>query len=59
MSAFAIARLKITLDDVEPTVLRRIEVPVAIRLRRLHVPIQAAMGWTNSHLYELRARDGG
>ena len=59
MSAFAIARLKITLDDVEPTVLRRIEVPLAIRLRRLHLTIQAAMGWTNSHLYELRARDGG
>ena len=59
MSAFAIARLKITLDDVEPNVLRRIEVPLAIRLHRLHLTIQAAMGWTNSHLYELRARDGG
>jgi hypothetical protein len=59
MSAFAIARLKITLDDVEPTVLRRIEVPLAIRLDRLHLTIQAAMGWTNSHLYELRARDVG
>ncbi len=59
MSAFAIARLKITLDDVEPTVLRRIEVPLAIRLDRLHLTIQAAMGWTNSHLYELRACDVG
>jgi hypothetical protein len=59
MSAFAIARLKITLDDVEPTVLRRIEVPLAIRLDRLHLTIQAAMGWTNSHLYELRVRDVG
>src|SRR5436305_10963978 len=59
MSAFAIARLKITLDDVEPTVLRRIEVPLAIRLDRLHLTIQAAMGWTDSHLYEIRARDVG
>ena len=55
MSADTIARLKITLDDVEPAVLRRVEVPVDIKFDRLHLTIQAAMGWTNSHLYELRA----
>jgi len=59
MSADAIARLKITLDDVKPTVLRRIEVPVTVRLDRLHLAIQATMGWTNSHLYEIRAGDVG
>lgn len=59
MTADTIARLKITLDDVEPLVLRRIEVPLALRLDRLHLAIQAAMGWTNSHLYEIRARDVG
>lgn len=59
MTAATIARLKITLDDVEPKVLRRIEVPLSIRLDRLHLTIQAAMGWTNSHLYEIRARDVG
>jgi Plasmid pRiA4b ORF-3-like protein len=36
-------------------VLRRIEVPFDIRLDRLHLVIQAAMGWTNTHLYEIRA----
>jgi hypothetical protein len=55
MSADTIARLKITLDDVKPVVLRRVEVPFDIKLDRLHLTIQAAMGWTNSHLYELRA----
>jgi hypothetical protein len=55
----SIARLKITLDDVEPPVLRRIEVPFAIRLDRLHTVLQAALGWTNSHLWEIRARDTG
>ncbi len=55
MTADSIARLKITLDDVKPTVLRRVEVPFDIRLDRLHLTIQAAMGWTNSHLYEIRA----
>ena len=55
MSADAIARLKITLDNVKPVVLRRIEVPIEIKLDRLHLTIQAAMGWTNSHLYEICA----
>jgi Plasmid pRiA4b ORF-3-like protein len=59
MSAASIARLKITLDDVKPAVLRRIEVPLTLRLDRLHLAIQSAMGWTNSHLYEIRAGDVG
>jgi pRiA4b ORF-3-like protein len=59
MTADRIARLKITLDDVKPQVLRRIEVPLTIRLDRLHEVLQAALGWTSSHLYELRAQDVG
>src|SRR5271166_2834784 len=55
MSAATIARLKISLDDVKPVVLRRVDVPFDTRLDRLHLTIQAAMGWTNSHLYEIRA----
>jgi hypothetical protein len=39
--------------------LRRIEVPFDVRLDRLHLAIQAVMGWTNSHLYEIRASDVG
>ena len=49
MSAATVARLKITLDSVKPGILRRVEVPFDIRLDRLHLTIQAAMGWTNSH----------
>ena len=59
MTADTIARLKITLDAVEPVILRRVEVPFDIRLDRLHLAIQAAMGWTNSHLYEIRAGHTG
>jgi hypothetical protein len=59
MSANTVARLKITLDAVKPTVLRRVEVPFDIRLDRLHLTMQAALGWTNSHLYEIRAGDVG
>src|SRR5215211_855401 len=40
-----------------PSYLRRIEVPLTIRLDRLHSALQAAMGWTDSHLYEIRVRD--
>jgi hypothetical protein len=59
MTASTIARLRITLDDVKPPVQRRIEVPLTIRSDRLHLVFQAALGWTNSHLYEIRARDIG
>lgn len=58
MEATRIVHLRVTLDEVEPAVMRRVEVPLAIRLDRLHLVLQAAMGWTNSHLYEIRTRDG-
>ena len=51
----SIARLHITLDGVEPPVKRTIQVPVTLRLDRLHQVIQAAMGWENAHLYAFMA----
>ncbi|SIT87080.1 plasmid pRiA4b ORF-3 family protein [Pontibaca methylaminivorans] len=54
-----IARLRIILNDVEPMPMRHIEVPLKIRLDRLHEVIQAAMGWTDTHLYEFRVDDTG
>jgi hypothetical protein len=51
----SIARLKVTLEDVEPKVVRRLDVPLKIRLDRLHLVLQAAIGWTNSHLFEFTA----
>src|ERR1700680_4386433 len=59
MIANSVAHLQITLDDVKPVVRRRIEVPLAIRLDRLHLVFQAAIGWTNSPLYEIRAGNMG
>jgi hypothetical protein len=44
--------LKITLEEVEPPVWRRIQVPGSITLERLDMVIQKAMGWHNSHLHE-------
>src|SRR3546814_12004351 len=41
------------MDDVTPAVSRTIEVPLGIRLDRLHTTFQEALGWTDSHLWEL------
>jgi Plasmid pRiA4b ORF-3-like protein len=58
-SMTAIVRLKVTLEDVEPEVMRRLDVPLKIRLDRLHLVLQVAMGWTDSHLYEFTAGGTG
>jgi Plasmid pRiA4b ORF-3-like protein len=50
-----IARLRIELDGVRPRVVRRLEVPIDVRLDDLHLVFQAAMGWENYHLFEFRA----
>src|ERR1700704_5783713 len=52
-----IARLKVEIDDVMPAVVRRIEVPVAIRLDDLHFVLQIAIGWQNCHPFEFRTGD--
>ncbi|MFC3451402.1 plasmid pRiA4b ORF-3 family protein [Amycolatopsis speibonae] len=47
-----IYQVKITLLEIEGLpVWRRVLVPADIRLDRLHVVIQAAMGWENYHLH--------
>jgi hypothetical protein len=48
-------RIKATLAHVAPEVMRRLAVPLTIRLDRLHLTLQAAFGWTNSHLYAFHA----
>jgi hypothetical protein len=53
----SIARLKVVLDKVKPAIMRRLEVPLTIKLDRLHMVLQAAMGWTNSHLWEFYFHD--
>jgi hypothetical protein len=46
------AQLRVELLHVKPLVWRRILVPETITLPKLHVVLQWAMGWTNSHLHE-------
>ena len=52
-----IARLRIEIDEVAPAVIRRVEVPLAIRLDDLHFVLQIAIGWQNCHPFEFRVGD--
>jgi len=53
MSDAFVVRMKITLDEVTPVVSRTIEVPLNIRLDRLHTVFQTALAWTDTHLWEM------
>jgi hypothetical protein len=54
----AILQLRITLADVaDPPVWRRVLIPSAYPLDRVHRVIQATMGWQNSHLHAFRLGD--
>jgi hypothetical protein len=43
--------LTVTLDEIQPPIWRRLEVPASVTLAKLHELLQAALGWTNSHLH--------
>lgn len=44
--------MKVTLDGSKPPIWRRITVPSDVTLDQFHQVLQAAMGWTNSHLHQ-------
>jgi len=46
-----IARIRITLDDIEPAIWRRVELPLSNSLKTLHLAIQAVMLFENYHLF--------
>lgn len=52
-----ILQLKIVLNNIHPTIWRRILVPDSATFHELHLIIQAAMGWGNSHLHEFNVND--
>ena len=47
-----IITLHVQIDDIEPPIWRRIAVDGDITLRMLHHILQAAFGWTDSHLHD-------
>lgn len=45
-------QIKVKPDDIEPPIWRRLVVPLTTPLSELHHILQAAMGWTDSHLHQ-------
>ena len=47
----------VTLEQIEPPIWRRIEIPATYDFWGLHVAIQDAMGWLDYHLHEFELGD--
>lgn len=47
-----ILQLRVSLEDIEPRIWRRVQVPDSYTLKQLHRVIQIVIGWEDSHLHE-------
>ena len=47
-------QIHVLLDEIEPTIWRRLVLPAHWNLEQLHLGVQAAFNWWNCHLYEFR-----
>jgi hypothetical protein len=47
-----IIQAKVTLQDIEPPIWRRLLLPPTLNLAELHHVLQAAFGWRDEHLHE-------
>jgi hypothetical protein len=52
-----IARIRIELQEIEPKIWRRVDVPLSATLFALHDIIQVTMGWKDAHLFEFVVGD--
>jgi hypothetical protein len=52
-----ILSLKITVNNTNPTIWRKVLVPASVKFFDLHHIIQISMGWKNSHLFEFQVGD--
>lgn len=57
MAQRPVFQFKITLREIEPTIWRRIQISNSCSFWDLHVAIQNAMGWTDSHLHHFEVID--
>jgi hypothetical protein len=46
-----VLQLHVEVQRITPPIWRRVQVPASISLRQLHAVVQAALGWTDSHLH--------
>lgn len=47
-----IVRAEVRILDIEPEISRTLELPISLNLAELHEVLQAAFGWTDSHLHQ-------
>jgi hypothetical protein len=47
-------QIRVSLNEIEPDIWRRLVVPLQWNLEQLHLTIQAAFNWWDSHLHEFR-----
>jgi hypothetical protein len=52
-----IARIRVELEGIKPTIWRRVEVPLTTSLKGLHEVIQAVMPFENYHLFQFEIGD--
>ncbi|MDT7742565.1 MAG: hypothetical protein QOE59_1643 [Actinomycetota bacterium] len=50
-------RLRVRLRDVHPDVVRVVDLPANATLDEVHLVLQVALGWTDSHLHEFEVGD--
>lgn len=50
-------QFKVGLKRAKPPIWRRIQVPDSYNFYELHVAIQCAMGWSNSHLHQFNMKN--
>ena len=49
--------LRVTIQDAEPPIWRRLQVPESLTVAEFHLAVQAAYGWEDCHLYAVRCLD--
>ncbi len=47
-----IVRVEVHILDIKPRISRTLELPITLNLAELHEVLQAAFGWTDSHLHQ-------
>ena len=47
-----VCQFKVTLEEIQPPIWRRLVVPAGITLAELHRVLQVVMGWTDSHMHQ-------
>ena len=49
--------LRISIEDTQPLIWRRLQLPETLTVAQFHLAVQAAFGWEDRHLYGVRATD--